>query len=183
MASEEIAKQYHSYLTGISGISPRPNLTPGLFFFIQAYEIMSQLICFNGQRRILEEDKNVAAGKTSPFEWFYKSYSCLLSTAVIVTHTLKARQKQNNNNKLHAVIWFSLYLQRHRGSQLRCAWEILFESSNRHFWATKTYRQCKLYIKFELCRIINDPLTHGLTSQTCETLLARLCELRRLWHF
>lgn len=32
------------------------------FFFIQAYEIMSQLICFNGQRRILEEDKNVAAG-------------------------------------------------------------------------------------------------------------------------
>lgn len=103
MASEEIAKQYHSYLTGISGISPRPNLTPGLFF-IQAYEIMSQLICFNGQRRILEEDKNVAAGKTSPFEWFYKSYSCLLSAAVIVTHTLKAQQKQNNNNKLHTVI-------------------------------------------------------------------------------
>lgn len=144
---------------------------------------MSQLICFNGQRRILEEDKNVAAGKTSPFEWFYKSYSCLLSAAVIVTHTLKAQQKQNNNNKLHTVIWFSSYLQRHCGSQLRCAREILFKSSNCHFWTTKPYRHCKLYIKFELCRIINDPLTHGLTSQTCETLLARLCELRRLWHF
>lgn len=39
------------------GISPRPNLTPGLFFY-QAYEIMSHLICFNGQRRILVGDKN-----------------------------------------------------------------------------------------------------------------------------
>lgn len=41
-----------------SGISPWPNLTPGLFY--QAYEIMSQLICFNGQRRILEGDETLA---------------------------------------------------------------------------------------------------------------------------
>lgn len=37
------------------------------FLFIQAYEIMSQLICLNGQRRILEKDKNVAPGKNQAF--------------------------------------------------------------------------------------------------------------------
>lgn len=40
------------------GISPWPNLTPGLLY--RAYEIMSQLICFNGQRGILDGDKTLA---------------------------------------------------------------------------------------------------------------------------
>lgn len=41
-----------------SGISFWPNLSPGLFF--QAHEIMSQLICFNRKRGILDGDKTLA---------------------------------------------------------------------------------------------------------------------------
>lgn len=117
IASEGIAKQCHSYLTGISAISPRPNLTPGFFFlFIQAYEIMSQLICLNGQRRILENDKNVAPGKNQPF-WMVLLiiFLSIKHSCHCDTHTLKTRRQQNNNNKLHTVIWCSLHLQRQCG--------------------------------------------------------------------
>lgn len=124
---------------------------PFPFFLSKLMKYCLSWFVLMGKEGFWREIKNVAWGKTSPFEWFYKSYSCLLNTTVILTHTLKARQKQNNNNKLHTMIWFSLHLQRHRGSlltqlhMLQCRRKIFCGStSNRHFWTTKIYRHCKL---------------------------------------
>lgn len=176
-------KQYQSYLTGISGISPWPNLTPGLFLFLS--KLMKYCLSWfvlMGKEEFWREIKNIAPGKTSPFEWFYKSYSCLLNTTVILTHTLKARQKQNNNNKLHTMISLSLHLQRHHGSllsqlhMLQCRREILCGStSNRHFWTTKTYWHCKLDIKFKLYHGINNPLMQEMTSQMWDAARSLAC--------